>query len=78
MYKLGISLVLLALLSVNPATFAADSGVPERLRPRSTWSFRYTSTTACPFRRFSFLCHQPQPRPRHPVPQPPPIRSVPH
>jgi len=61
-YKLGISLALLALLSVVPTAFAVDNRVPGFSRPRSTWLVRQASSTACPFRRFPWLCHRPSPR----------------
>jgi hypothetical protein len=62
MYKLGISFVLLVLLSGVPATFAVERGVSGRSRSRSPWLVRQASSTACPFRRFPWLCHRPSPR----------------
>ena len=62
MYKRGITLALLALLSMVPAAFAVDSRVSERSGPRSTWLVRQAASTACPFRRFPWLCHRPRPR----------------
>jgi hypothetical protein len=62
MYKLSITVVLLALLSGVPATVAIDREVPGLSRPTATWLVRPASSTACPFRRFPWLCHRPSPR----------------
>jgi hypothetical protein len=62
MYKLGISFILLALLSGAPTTFAVDRGVSGLSRAKETWLVRQASSTACPFRRFPWLCHRPSPR----------------
>jgi len=62
MYKLGISCVLLVLLNSVPAVFAGDYGVSGLSRPRATGLVRLASSTACPFRRFPWLCHPPRPR----------------
>jgi len=62
MYKRGLFLALLALLSVVPTTFALDHRVSGLSRPRSTWPVSQASSTACPFRRFPWLCHRPGPR----------------
>jgi hypothetical protein len=62
MCKLGIAVGLLALLSGVPATLAVDRGLSGRSRSRSPWLVRPASSTACPFRRFPWLCHRPSPR----------------
>ena len=62
MYKRGFSLALLMLLSMPPTTYAVNNRVSGLLRPRSTGLVRQASSTACPFRRFPWLCHRPRPR----------------
>jgi hypothetical protein len=62
MYTLGISFVLLTLLSGVPAAWAVDRGVSGLAQPRATGLVRQASSTACPFRRFPWLCHPPHPR----------------
>ena len=62
MYTLGISFVLLALLSGVPAAWAVDRGVSGLAQPRATGLVHQASSTACPFRRFPWLCHPPRPR----------------
>jgi len=62
MYKLNITLALLALFSMVPAAFAANSSVSGLSRTRSTWLVSQAVSTACPFRRFPWLCHRPTPR----------------
>jgi hypothetical protein len=62
MSKLGLSCLLLALLSGVPTVCALDRGASGLSRPRSTGLVRLASSTACPFRRFPWLCHRPSPR----------------
>jgi hypothetical protein len=62
MYTLGISCVLLVLLSGVPTALAFDHGVSGLSRPSATWRVRLASSTACPFRRFPSLCHPPSRR----------------
>ena len=57
MDKLGLSCILLVLLSSVPAAFAGDDGLSGLSRPTATGLVRLASRTACPFRRFPWLCH---------------------
>jgi hypothetical protein len=60
--KLGLTLALLALLRMVPATVAVDLSGSGLARPRGPWLLRQVSSTACPFRRFPWLCQRPSPR----------------
>ena len=63
MSKRGLSLLVLAWLSVVPTSFAVDHRVSGLSRPRSTELVRQTASTACPFRRFPW----PAPLPTSPL-----------
>jgi len=62
MYKRGMFLALLALLSVVPAVGTDDRGGSGLSRLSGPWLVRPAASTACPFRRFPWLCQRPHPR----------------